>query len=45
MVRDLLITRVKQQRSFVMSNAIIFDKTLQMIEDRLSLNSTNQKLI
>ena len=28
-----------------MSNAIIFDKTLQMIEDRLSLNSTNQKLI
>ena len=28
-----------------MSNAIIFDKTLQMIEDRLSLNSINQKLI
>ena len=28
-----------------MSNAIIFDKTLQMIEGRLSLNSTNQKLI
>jgi flagellar basal-body rod protein FlgB len=28
-----------------MSNGIVFDKTLQMIEDRLSLNSMNQKLI
>ncbi|SPF35608.1 putative Flagellar basal body rod protein FlgB [Syntrophobacter sp. SbD1] len=28
-----------------MSNGIVFDKTLQMIEDRLSLNSINQKLI
>jgi len=28
-----------------MSNAIIFDKTARMIEDRLSLNSVNQKLI
>jgi flagellar basal-body rod protein FlgB len=45
MVRDLLITRHTQQRSLVMSNAIIFDKTARMIEDRLSLNSVNQKLI
>ena len=28
-----------------MSNDIVFDNTLKMIEDRLSLNSTNQKLI
>ncbi len=28
-----------------MSNSIVFDKTLNMIEDRLSLNSVNQKLI
>ncbi len=28
-----------------MSNGIVFDKTLSMIEDRLSLNSINQKLI
>jgi flagellar basal-body rod protein FlgB len=28
-----------------MSNAIVFDKTLKMVEDRLSLNSMNQKLI
>ncbi|MFZ0944023.1 MAG: flagellar basal body rod protein FlgB [Syntrophobacteraceae bacterium] len=28
-----------------MSNAIIFDKTIQRIEDRLTLNSVNQKLI
>ena len=28
-----------------MNNGIIFDKTMQMIEDRLSLSSTNQKLI
>jgi flagellar basal-body rod protein FlgB len=28
-----------------MSNSIVFDKTLKMIEDRLSLNSINQKLI
>ena len=28
-----------------MSNGIVFDKTLQMIEDRLNLNSMNQKLI
>ena len=28
-----------------MSNNIIFDKTLRMIEDRLSLNSMNQKVI
>jgi flagellar basal-body rod protein FlgB len=28
-----------------MSDRIIFDKTLQMIEDRLSLSSVNQKLI
>jgi flagellar basal-body rod protein FlgB len=28
-----------------MSNGIVFDKTLKMIEDRLSLSSTNQKLI
>ena len=28
-----------------MSNGIVFDKTIQMIEDRLSLNSVNQKLI
>ena len=28
-----------------MSNSIVFDRTLQMIEDRLSLNSMNQKLI
>lgn len=27
------------------SSGIIFDKTLKMIEDRLSLNSMNQKLI
>ena len=28
-----------------MSDRIVFDKTLQMIEDRLSLSSMNQKLI
>jgi flagellar basal-body rod protein FlgB len=28
-----------------MSDGIVFDKTLQMIEDRLNLNSMNQKLI
>jgi len=28
-----------------MSDGIVFDKTVKMIEDRLSLNSTNQKLI
>ena len=28
-----------------MSNGIVFDKTIKMIEDRLSLNSINQKLI
>ena len=28
-----------------MSNGIIFDKTLKMIEDRLTLNAFNQKLI
>ncbi|MGC9967012.1 MAG: flagellar basal body rod protein FlgB [Syntrophobacteraceae bacterium] len=28
-----------------MSDRIVFDRTLQMIEDRLSLSSTNQKLI
>ena len=28
-----------------MSGGIVFNKTLQMIEDRLSLNSVNQKLI
>ena len=28
-----------------MSGGIVFDKTLQMIEDRLTLNSVNQKLI
>ena len=28
-----------------MSNDIVFDKTLKMIEDRLTLNSMNQKLI
>ncbi len=28
-----------------MSNGIVFDKTVKMIEDRLSLNSMNQKLI
>ena len=28
-----------------MSDGIIFDKTIKMIEDRLSLNSINQKLI
>jgi flagellar basal-body rod protein FlgB len=28
-----------------MSDRVIFDKTLQMIEDRLSLSSMNQKLI
>jgi len=28
-----------------MSNGIVFDKTIKMIEDRLSLNSMNQKLI
>jgi len=28
-----------------MSLDIVFDKTLKMIEDRLTLNSTNQKLI
>lgn len=28
-----------------MGNGIVFDKTLKMIEDRLSLSSTNQKLI
>ncbi len=28
-----------------MSDGIVFDKTVKMIEDRLSLNSINQKLI
>jgi flagellar basal-body rod protein FlgB len=28
-----------------MSNSIVFDKTIKMIEDRLSLNSMNMKLI
>jgi flagellar basal-body rod protein FlgB len=28
-----------------MSDGIVFDRTIQMIEDRLSLNSMNQKLI
>jgi flagellar basal-body rod protein FlgB len=28
-----------------MSNAIVFDKTMEMIQDRLSLSSMNQKLI
>ncbi|MGC9195123.1 MAG: flagellar basal body rod protein FlgB [Syntrophobacteraceae bacterium] len=28
-----------------MNNGIIFDKTMQMIQDRLSLSSVNQKLI
>ena len=28
-----------------MSGSIVFDKTLNMIEDRLTLNSVNQKLI
>jgi len=28
-----------------MSNGIVFDKTIKMIEDRLSLNSMNQKVI
>ncbi len=28
-----------------MSNGIVFDKTVKMIEDRLSLNCMNQKLI
>ena len=28
-----------------MNNGIVFDKTLQMIEDRLNLSSVNQKLI
>src|SRR5208337_2302609 len=45
MVRDLLISRAKQQRSLIMNNGIVFDKTVKMIEDRLSLNSMNQKLI
>ncbi|MFZ2448586.1 MAG: flagellar basal body rod protein FlgB [Syntrophobacteraceae bacterium] len=28
-----------------MSNGIVFDRTVQMMQDRLSLNSLNQKLI
>ncbi len=28
-----------------MSDAVAFDRTIQMVEDRLSLNSTKQKLI
>ncbi len=28
-----------------MSDSIVFDKTIQMMQDRLSLNSLNQKLI
>ncbi len=28
-----------------MSDSIVFDRTVQMIEDRLNLNSMNQKLI
>lgn len=28
-----------------MSDAVAFDRTIQMMQDRLSLNSTNQKLI
>ena len=28
-----------------MNNGIVFDKTIKMIEDRLSLNAMNQKLI
>jgi len=45
MVRDLLLKKTKQERSLSMSDRIVFDRTLQMIEDRLSLSSTNQKLI
>jgi len=45
MVWDLLINKTKHERSLVMSDRVIFDKTLQMIEDRLSLSSMNQKLI
>ena len=28
-----------------MSNTIVFDKTMEMVQDRLSLSSTNQKLV
>lgn len=45
LVRDLLLDRAKQERSLLMSGGIVFNKTLEMIEDRLTLNSVNQKLI
>jgi flagellar basal-body rod protein FlgB len=43
LVRDLLSTR-QNSKGGIMSN-IVFDQTLRMIEDRLNLNSMNQKLI